>query len=65
MAESKSSASGGVGPATLLTLLFVGLKLTHYIDWSWWWVLSPLWITGALALFVGLIVCVVVAVRKK
>ena len=26
---------------SLLTLLFVGLKLTHYIDWSWWWVLSP------------------------
>ena len=29
---------------TLLTVLFVGLKLTNYIDWSWWWVLSPLWI---------------------
>lgn len=29
---------------TLLTVLFVGLKLTHYIAWSWWWVLSPLWI---------------------
>jgi hypothetical protein len=25
----------------MLTVLFVGLKLTHYIDWSWWWVLSP------------------------
>lgn len=29
---------------TLLTVLFVGLKLTNYIAWSWWWVLSPLWI---------------------
>lgn len=29
----------------LLTVLFVGLKLTGYIDWSWWWVLSPIWIT--------------------
>ena len=28
----------------LLTVLFVGLKLTNYIAWSWWWVLSPLWI---------------------
>jgi len=28
-----------------LTWLFVGLKLTGYIDWSWWAVLSPLWIT--------------------
>lgn len=29
-----------------LTLLFIGLKLTGYIDWSWIWVLSPLWISG-------------------
>lgn len=26
---------------TLLTVLFVGLKLTHYINWSWWLVLMP------------------------
>jgi len=25
----------------LLTLLFIGLKLTGYIDWNWFWVLSP------------------------
>ena len=30
--------------ASLLTVLFVALKLTDYIDWSWWWVLSPMWI---------------------
>jgi hypothetical protein len=24
-----------------LQLLFIGLRLTGYIDWSWWWVLSP------------------------
>ena len=29
----------------LLTVLFVGLKLTNYIDWSWWWVVSPIWIS--------------------
>lgn len=28
----------------MLLVLFIGLKLTHYIDWSWWWVLSPLWL---------------------
>lgn len=33
---------------TLLTVLFVGLKLTNYIDWSWWWVLAPLWIPVAI-----------------
>jgi phosphatidylglycerophosphatase A len=34
----------------LLTVLFVGLKLTNYIDWSWWWVLSPTWISWLLAI---------------
>jgi Transmembrane Fragile-X-F protein len=41
---AEKSSSGGIGFGGLLTVLFVGLKLTHYIDWSWWWVLSPLWI---------------------
>jgi hypothetical protein len=27
---------------SLLTILFVGLKLTNHIDWSWWWVMSPM-----------------------
>ena len=35
----------------LLTLLFVGLKLAGSIDWSWWWVLSPIWLPPAVALF--------------
>jgi len=34
---------------SLLTLLFIGLKLTGYIAWSWWWVLSPIWISAILA----------------
>lgn len=41
--------------STLLTILFVGLKLTNCIDWSWWWVLSPLWIPYALVLLVVLL----------
>lgn len=28
---------------SVLTLIFVTLKLTDNIDWSWWWVLSPIW----------------------
>lgn len=45
MSNSSSSSSGGIGFVGLLTILFVGLKLTDVIDWSWWWVLSPLWIS--------------------
>lgn len=33
-----------VGFLGLLTLLFIGLKLTNFIAWSWVWVLAPLWI---------------------
>jgi hypothetical protein len=33
-----------------LFLLFLILKLTHVIDWSWWWVTSPLWLPVALGL---------------
>lgn len=35
--------SSGIGFCGALTVLFVGLKLTHQIAWSWVWVLSPLW----------------------
>jgi uncharacterized protein (DUF983 family) len=44
MAEVKNN-SNGISFMGFLTLLFVGLKLTNYIAWSWWWVLSPLWIS--------------------
>jgi hypothetical protein len=41
---SNNKNSGGIGFTGLLTVLFIGLKLTNNINWSWWWVLSPLWI---------------------
>ena len=44
--------TSGVGFLGLLTLLFIGLKLTGHITWSWIWVLSPLWIPMGIALLV-------------
>ena len=38
--ENKSNGSGFMG---LLAIVFIVLKLTNYIAWSWWWVLAPLW----------------------
>lgn len=38
-----------------LTFLFVTLKLFGAIEWSWWWVFSPLWITFLLAMFVAVV----------
>ena len=50
---------GGIGFAGLLTVLFVGLKLTGAISWSWIWVLSPLWIGYAIVLLIMAIVLLV------
>lgn len=45
MSKNNSSASsGGIGFAGLLAVLFIGLKLGGVIAWSWWWVLSPIWL---------------------
>lgn len=41
MKNETNNYNGGVGFFGLLTILFVGLKLTGFIDWSWFWVLSP------------------------
>ena len=50
--SNTSSSSCGIGFTGLLTILFVGLKLADVIDWSWWWVLSPLWLVPAAILSV-------------
>jgi hypothetical protein len=60
MMSQRSSGSGGIGFGGLLAVLFIGLKLTHTIDWSWWWVLSPLWIP--IAVFLAVILAVFLAV---
>lgn len=43
----------------LLTIVFVVLKLTGAIAWSWWWVLSPLWISAGLVILIFLALFVV------
>lgn len=62
--SSSSSSSGGIGFAGLLTIAFIVLKLTGYISWSWWWVLSPIWISAGLAIAILLIVLIVWAIAK-
>lgn len=57
----KTSKTGGTGFLGLLAILFIGLKLTGNIDWSWWWVLAPLWLP--IALFVAVVGALVAAAR--
>jgi hypothetical protein len=48
-------SSGGVGFCGLLTIVFIVLKLTGVIGWSWVWVLSPTWIPLAIALIIVIV----------
>lgn len=52
-----TKTSSGISFPTLLFIVFFILKLTNVIDWSWWWVASPLWIPAGLTLLImGIIV---------
>jgi predicted tellurium resistance membrane protein TerC len=59
--------SGGIDFIGLLTILFIGLKLTNHIDWSWLWVLSPLWISGLIVFIILVImgIAFVISERKR
>ena len=55
----------GIGFTGLLTIVFIVLKLTHYINWSWWWVLSPLWIEAGIAILACLICILIIILLTK
>ena len=49
-------STGGIGFNGALFITFLVLKLTHVIDWSWWWVTAPLWIPAGIVIFILLVV---------
>lgn len=53
--SDNNSKTGGIGILGFMFLIFMTLKLMGYIDWSWWWVTSPLWIPIFLILIIGTI----------
>ena len=61
MSENKNT-SGGIGIGMTLFLIFLVLKLTDTIDWSWWWVTSPLWIP---IVFVAAVVIIALSIDRK
>lgn len=64
MSNAKSTVTvGGTSFLNLLFLVFLVLKLTNVITWSWWWVTAPLWIPVALAvvIFAVIFVCAIIA----
>lgn len=63
--SSSASASGGIGFVGLLTIAFIVLKLAHIIDWSWWWVLSPIWISASLIAVIVIVCLIVLAISHS
>jgi len=67
MKENSTHVSGSISFAGLLTIVLITLKLTGHIDWSWIWVLSPLWIGLVITLViigVGLLAILLMAVYE-
>lgn len=54
--SNTTTQRGGIGFCGMLTILFIGLKLGNIVDWSWWWVLAPMWLP--LTVVVGIMLAV-------
>ena len=63
--SNKQNTSGGIGIGMILFLIFMVLKLTNYITWSWCWVTAPLWTPLVLALVIFAIIGVVTIIKMK
>ena len=65
MSDETVSVQVGPGFLGLLTIVFITLKLTGYIAWSWWWVLFPLWGGFAIAFTIFAIVVLIAYLFDK
>ena len=63
--ENRNVSSGGLGFTGALTIAFIILKLLGKINWSWVWVLSPIWISILLVILVIIITVIVALIQKK
>jgi hypothetical protein len=60
----KETSSRGISFMGLLTVLFIGLKLSNIIDWGWGWVLAPIWVGPSILLIIGIIALIIVKIKK-
>lgn len=61
---TNESKQNGVGFLGILSLIFITLKLTNTIDWSWWWVLSPLWAVPAIMIVIVILALIYLKIKK-
>jgi hypothetical protein len=64
MSKSNSNSSSGIGFFGLMFLIFMTLKLTGYITWSWWWVTAPLWGGFAFMGVIAIIAIIIIFIKK-
>ena len=57
--SQSNNQGGGIGFVGLLTIVFIVLKLTGVINWSWWWVLSPAIAAAAFVISVLIVISIV------
>jgi len=67
MSDTINNSSSGIGFCGLLAIVFIVLKLTNVIAWSWLWILAPLWIplsSVLVVLIIMIIIAIVMGVKK-
>ena len=61
--KNEQATSSGLGFGAVLFIVFLILKLTNVINWSWWWVTAPLWIPTGLAIMIFIVTALVIMVK--
>lgn len=67
MRDKKIVVKSGTSSTTLLGIIFIVLKVTNTVNWSWFWVLSPFWIPLALVVVIlafALLVALIIGMLK-
>ena len=62
--DSNQAVTTSFPIASILAIVFVVLKLTNNVDWSWWWVLSPLWIPLAIIAILFAVIFILLFVKS-
>ena len=61
---NNKTKQGGLGIVSVLTIVFIVLKLLGVIQWSWIWVISPIWISAVIAVAVFSVILIVGRIKK-
>ena len=62
--KNEQATSSGLCFGTVLFIVFLVLKLTNYIDWSWWWITAPVWIPLGLVVMILIVTALVLIVKE-